>query len=246
MKYLRSYKQFESKETYHQLFDLNMIHLWKVADKIYAVSCTDDNVKNMLFCRFQEHYESPEFKQKKFKMTDYIKWYKKDNDKFTYTDDWSGFNLPSETIEDCLSGIEDENDWDIMMRSIIETIKSEESGKFYLLGVEEMVMGGEDVLDHEISHGMFYTDPQYKSEIFELIRQMDLKDREMMTKIILDYGYDESVVDDEIGAYLTTGLASKMKNQGLEKYFNIFGLVFNKFKNQHVKGGPKEIKINWI
>ena len=36
------------------------------------------------------------------------------------------------------------------------------------------------------------------------------------------------------------------KNQGLEKYFNIFELVFNKFKNQHVKGAPKEIKINWI
>lgn len=239
-----------SPKTYHQVFDVNTIHLWKVADKIYAVSCPDGNVKNMLFCRCQEHYESPEFKTKKFKMEDYIKWYKSqqgpDQKDFTYAQDWSGFNLPSETIEDCLANIEDENDWDIMMKSIIQTIREEETEKFYLLGVENMDMNGEDVLDHEISHGMFYTDQNYKREIEKLISQMDPKDRDIITNIILDYGYDMSVVPDEIGAYFTTGLAKKMKDQGLEKYLDIFTPVFNKYKSHHVKGPAREIKINWI
>ena len=250
MLYLKRFKQFESKDTYHQVFDVNMVTLYKVADKIYAVVCPDNNLRNMIFCRFQEHYESstPLFQGKHFKMPDYVNWYKTEFSKksnFTYPQDWAGFNLPSESIENCLSGIQDETDWDIMMKSIIQTIRNEESDKFYLLGVANIDMGGEDVLDHEIHHGMYYTDTSYKETMDRMINQMDPKDKEAIAKSIIETGYAESVIMDEIGAYLTTGLIDGMENLGLEKYIDTFKKVFQEFFNKHVKG-LKRIKINWI
>ena len=44
---------------------------------------------------------------------------------FTYGDDWCGFDIPSETIENCLSDIDDKNTYDDIMISIVDTIKED-------------------------------------------------------------------------------------------------------------------------
>lgn len=56
----------------------------------------------MHFLRFQEYYESPEFKGEAFSLLDFMDWYAHSysshkHDKrpsFTYPSDWAGFNVP--------------------------------------------------------------------------------------------------------------------------------------------------------
>ncbi|MBW3011416.1 hypothetical protein KY326_04315, partial [Candidatus Woesearchaeota archaeon] len=54
--------------------------------------------------RFQEHFEGQEFKGKIFTLEEYKEWYVansvmgKKTGMFTYYEDWSGFNFPSDTL----------------------------------------------------------------------------------------------------------------------------------------------------
>ncbi|MDB5254555.1 MAG: hypothetical protein JWL80_621, partial [Parcubacteria group bacterium] len=56
------------------------------------------------FLRFQEHYESPEFKGKIFTRAEFEKWYAGENGSFSYCSDWSGFNIPSIILEPFRAG----------------------------------------------------------------------------------------------------------------------------------------------
>ena len=48
--------------------------------------------------RFQEHFESPKFRNKFFSLEEFKAWYitTTPNNKFTYYSDWSGFNFPKQ------------------------------------------------------------------------------------------------------------------------------------------------------
>lgn len=226
------------------------ISLYKVADRIYAVAIEDDYLRGMVFLRCQEFYESSsdEFQGKKFTWNRYMDWYKSEGpgagkEEFTYGADWSGFNLPSDMIEKCMSDIDDWNEYDHCMESIIKAIRNQEKSNFYLLGIEKLDVNS-DVLDHEMAHGFWYTDPEYKSSMLSLIKSSDPSAIKKLADIIINYGYNESVLNDEIQAYLSTGLASKMMGLGLEEISGKFEDNFNKFKQKHSKD-PIEIKVKY-
>lgn len=179
----------------------------KVIDNVFWVKGDDQYDLNMLFCRYQEFYESPnpKFRGNAFTLVDFMEWYAKDRDGvFSYPVDWGGFNLTSTVIDDVIKlGIPDPNKYDAEMAAIHQKITDKAwedySDSYYLIG-----SCSDDVIPHELAHGRFYTDKKYRKEMNELVNRIDGKIYERLCQYLTDLGYTKEVFDDEIQAYLST------------------------------------------
>ncbi|MEB3209634.1 MAG: hypothetical protein VKK63_12075, partial [Synechococcus sp.] len=59
------------------------------------------------FIRFQEHYESPKFKEQIFTVGQVRSWYSSTYGANTYEKDWSGYNFPSTVLKPFRDGLFD-------------------------------------------------------------------------------------------------------------------------------------------
>jgi hypothetical protein len=206
--------------------------LKEILPNIFALKIEDGYQRAMLFMRSQEHYESafPEIKGKHFDifffMEKYRKW--KGVEYFSYPDDWAGFNVPGNIIESCTKHVLDARNglfptpYDYIMDSVISSIKSKigPETKYYLLGVDNF---DGRTMDHELAHGLYHVNDQYKISSYELVLDLPKKIFEGMESILLDMGYCDDVVCDEIQAYMSTGLSTDMsKIRGIKKETKIF------------------------
>lgn len=187
----------------------------------------------MHFLRYQENYESPVWRDKVFTLVEYMDWYAKTQSKgwenkdttqrkkfemFSYPSDWGGFNVPSYVFDRLYLGvIRDFNTYDEFMKSVVGLIRSTGVKKFYLIGTTE----GQYVdgfLDHEISHGLYYTDETYREAAEAFLEQTEAYVVELISTNLLSDGYCEEVITDECIAYLATGLPIKLeKNKQCKK-----------------------------
>ena len=177
---------------------------------------------------------------------DYVKFYKEKTkqDIFTYHEDWSGYNIPCDSIESCIKVIPDLNFYDLIMFSIVDTIRNiVGSENFYLIGIDQS--NGEDpsLIQHEIAHGLWFSDPTYKARQMQNIQNMDDQVREKFIDKIKKAGYGENVLNDELQAYLSTG-TSPMMNVVKDKKRNQIPFV-NTFEKYANKISPKQIPIDW-
>lgn len=253
MRYLKKFESFLALNPAPKEDLSKRISLYKVADKIWAVVIPDDYLRCWVFLRCQEYYEStsPNFQNNRFTWKDYMKWYmsgegpRGGSDVFTYANDWSGFNLPSEAIEDCISDIKDYGPYDQIMDSIIQTIKETESGNYYVLGITTVDNVEDDLLAHELAHGMWYTDSEYKSEMTKLLKKMTPSSIKKVKQFIAEIGYAESVLEDEAQAYLSTGIYDEWKVDDIDSWSEPFKEVFDKFKQKHLLLPPQKFEIKF-
>jgi len=216
----------------------------EVRPNIFAVIVKDHYHRAMLFLRVQEFYESPnpEFRGKNFNIWDYIEWYsRRNNDVFTYTYDWGGFNIPLKTAWDCYEKLkENESPYDEMMDDIIRTIemtmfnkKNTRNWNGYIIGADSTES---DTFEHEICHGLYATNKQYKELVDEITIAIPFKEYQIFRKNLLDMGYNGIVIDDEIQAYLSTnydyskfskGVSRKLCKELHKQYKQIFNLYEN-------------------
>jgi hypothetical protein len=214
--------------------------LHKIMKNVFAVKIDDQYQRAMLFVRYQEFYESPykQFQGKHFNIFEFMDHYMRDRGAthFTYPKDWCGYNIPSEFLLKCFINVGDPNPYDEVMSGIIGSILKEidsknhnpvKRDKFYLIGVDK-IEGG--VMDHEIAHALFYINPSYKKEMKKLVEKMPKKKFESMKKILLDLGYREAVIVDEIQAFMSTGLWEKMRETIGEKDTIEFVNIFQKYR----------------
>lgn len=170
---------------------------------IHHVSFPTRHLVTSTFLRFQEHYESPEFAGKAFTLEEYMDWYAATRGAFTYCEDWSGFNLPSSVFAPFRAG-----KFDPLTRKeswLLGLFEGTEE-PFYVIGT----IDGGDALAHEIVHGLFSTAPGYADEVRAALKTHPLP---KMRAALLKMGYAAHVVDDELNAYLLTGLASELKGK---------------------------------
>jgi hypothetical protein len=203
----------------------------------------------MLFCRYQEFYESPflEIKDQAFDLLNFMRIYKnsKEARTFTYPDDWSGYNIPGEKVLQCLDNVFKHpnlcgvNVYDHLMAEIVYFITkskkwSEKTERFYILGVDSLES---NTMDHELAHGLFYTEPEYKEKTILLYNQLDDSVKNVLKSFLLNMGYCDEMVIDEVQAYMSTGLTKGMLSQlgfddsealRVQKPFN---QLFNTYKN---------------
>jgi len=206
---------------------------------VYGVKVDDAYDRAMLFCRYQEFYESP-FKQirgKYFTLEEYMRLYTKENKKnfFTYPYDWSGYNIPSNVLEKAVNLFYKENPYDEIMNSIeiycsnsaMDTNDGKRT-KWYLIGYGPE---NDSILAHEIAHAFYYTNKKYKVEMDNAVAKIQKNDYNSIKKELIKMGYvdDKKIIDDEIQDFVSTGLYGAFDNDKIRKYQKDFQLIYNKY-----------------
>lgn len=163
----------------------------KINDKIILVRADSQDELGSTFLRFQEHYESPEWKGKIFTIGQLRSWYSEKYGADTYEKDWSGFNIPSHVLEPFKNGLFDPlTDQE---KEFISLFKYR-CDRFYIIGAQD----DDSTLDHEICHGLYYTSEPYKRAVDEVLADKRLYPVYKMVKSMM---YHKSVWDDEVHAY---------------------------------------------
>ena len=156
------------------------------------------------FVRFSEHYESPEFRGKVFTLEEFQQWYTansprgKRTGRFTYYQDWTGFNIPSYVLGPFYGGAFDPlSDRE---KRLLDAFEEKRGTDFYLLGTRD----GRNMatLKHEIGHALYYVSPEYRAEVMRALEEMDPGERMSIARFLLRIGYDQAVVTDETHACL--------------------------------------------
>lgn len=182
--------------------------LKEVKPKIFHLNFKDQYKMAMHFLRYQENYESPSprFRDHAFSLLDFMEWYSKSygNGAFTYTIDWAGFNIPDYVILDVHAlGIPDPNKYDQIMLDVHrKCAKKYPNERFYIIGS----VGKKWAMKHEIAHGFFYTQPDYREEMIKLVSELKPSFRKSMYDSLKRIGYAPRVYVDECQAYLSTGV----------------------------------------
>ncbi|MDR3583312.1 MAG: ABC transporter ATP-binding protein [Candidatus Pacebacteria bacterium] len=198
----------------------------KLADKIHLLTFETQQDITSTFLRFQEHYESPNFRGKIFSLDEFKQWYIKTSPngiktgEFTYYSDWNGFNIPSYILKPFCDGRF--NPLSEAEKNMLEIFKSE-TGVFYIIGIHKENKKIDQLLTHETAHGLFYTNDNYRSEVKQILLKYDttLIKYELRAKA----GYHEEVLEDEVHAYsidsisgLTTPIPEKLSAELREAY----------------------------
>lgn len=183
------------------------------------------------FLRFQEVYESPNFRNKVFTHEEYFDWYAQECGNMTYFSDWHGFNLPDYAFDKFLRG-----DFDPLwnkekeLLSLIDDNFDSSRGLVVELQRPYYVIGTwrDNELAHEVIHGLYYTNKQYKEQVDLLIKHTDENIREPLERAILKH-YDKSVLIDETNAYILTGAAVWMDREAynaIDRLYPVMELAF--------------------
>lgn len=227
---------------------LSQIELFEMLPGIFALVIKDDKLRARVFMRYQEFYESDSdtFRGKGFKWYDYVKYYKEKTKKdyFSYHEDWAGYNIPCNSIESCIAKIPDLNFYDLIMFSVVDTIREKVgSENFYLIGIDQS--DGEDpsLIFHEVAHGLWFSSKGYRNKQTENIENLPSYVRDSISKKISGMGYGDNVIDDEIQAYLSTGTDTSMNRiKDIKKAQIPFKETFDTY-SKRIK--PNKIQINW-
>jgi hypothetical protein len=145
------------------------------------------------FLRFQEHYESPKFRGKVFSLEEFMDWYAADRGSFSYLEDWTGFNIPSRVLKPFYEG-----KFDPLSRkeqALLDRFESVE-GRFYIIGTSEE---HPDAIDHELAHGLFYTNSEYRRAATSMLERWPIG---RLERFLSKLGYASNTIRDEAHAHL--------------------------------------------
>jgi hypothetical protein len=186
----------------------------------------------MTFVRMQEWYESPKFGRKLFTLEAFMRWYSGAYGKgcFTYPKDWGGFNVPSTAVtaimngprplpnyrwEDAWSDAESKLFLALCRRGLVKTPDGTNPRRdwnvyrapqpFYLIGTTGF---STQTLPHEKAHGRFFVYPDYQREVLKAVRAHDTS---LLANKLLNMGYSQWTLEDEVHAYALTGWPKKFK-----------------------------------
>ena len=211
----------------------------EIKPNIYCVLVDDDYDRAMLFCRYQEYYESPykKFRGQLFTWLEYMRFYKNVWKKkvFTYPEDWSGYNIPSNVLQKSVRLFSGQSEYDGIMTDIynhcVNDVKNKNSGKsndWYLIGASSKDL---KTLDHEIAHGLYFTNDSYKKDCKKLIKDIKPNHYDKLKKKLIKMGYvnDKKIIDDEIQAFMSTGLYNGLDTKELKVYEPMIVKNFKKY-----------------
>jgi len=190
-----------------------------MADKypIYHLSFPNQYLLAATFLRFQEHYESPKFRGRIFDWEEFMDWYAGQKGEFSYLEDWGGFNLPSTVLEPFRSG-----SFDPLTRkeqALLELVRGLPE-PFYVIGT---IGGSSEAVAHEIVHGLYYVRPDYRQAVVACLAAHDTR---RLRRCLAKIGYHKAVFDDEINAYVLTGLTDDMRGPATQRLKRALRRVF--------------------
>lgn len=203
-----------------------LFSLHQVRDQIFHLKLNTRYNTNMCFWRYSEYGESSYWQERVPTLVEFMSWYSQEHstaryedgiaEVFSYTTDWAGFNIPSTTFDILLpekepSPIKDWNQYDSIMLAAVTHIRSIVHGKsFYLIGTAMEDRDSEDTLLHEMSHALYFLCADYKEKQQKILLNINAKWRVSLKKVLKKMMYADSVIEDEMIAYISTGASDEM------------------------------------
>lgn len=186
--------------------------------------------------RFQERYESPTFRGRVFTREDFEDDYASARGSFSYLTDWSGFNIPDYVFDPFLDG--SFQPMTAKERALTEWARGLPR-PFYAIATRS---GEDDVtmLAHEYVHGLFYRTPAYAAAVRATAHGKAPRLRHELERM----GYCPAVIDDELNAYLITGLTKQMRRAatGSAKLAGELSELFQRWFGFVADAGEAEIR----
>jgi hypothetical protein len=203
----------------------------EIRKKVYLIESDTQYEIASMFLRPQEYYESPfeNVRGKYFSLEEYMDTYARANGAFTYYTDWCGFNISSTVFKEFLKVFAyDLNQKENLLISLIRQLNPNLDGDFYIIGACKSKCNKETLL-HETAHAYWFFDPIYKAKMEDLIANLSIEMYEDAACALVDRGYADRFVKDELQAYLATASREKIlavmdwKNrripQAIKKFF---------------------------
>ena len=130
--------------------------------EIYLIESSNRQDLAETFLRFQEYYESPEFKGKVFSVDEFARWYAKKEGSFTYAHDWYGFNIPASVLEPFRQG--QFNPLTAKECNLLKLCEKADANS-YIIGVTPNAEYFKETVKHEFVHGVFHINRFYRNEV---------------------------------------------------------------------------------
>lgn len=172
----------------------------------------------MTMGRPEEFYESghKHLRNKIFTLEQFIETFTNDDGDVSYYKSWSGFNIPGNKLQEFFTYFSLTKREDALRKLINRTVKK---GDYYVIATK----AADDLtIAHELIHAHYYLNLEYRRAAQKLVKELDKKIYTVIEKKLLEMGYAQAVIVDEINAYMSTSPASYMKKR--------FGLVLDKSK----------------
>lgn len=202
--------------------------LEEIYDNLFCVGF--NKRKNMCetFVRFHGHYENPNFQSKIFTKKQFDRWFKNNTEEGSDLDmDFyslgGGFNVPDYVFNKFLEGKFDP--LSEKEKKLLNEISKIKRNKFYVLAIDRTEKCR---INHEIAHGLYYLNKNYKEEINKFIFDMPKRDFKKIESILkTSQIYSDERIVDEIQAHLVNDYYSFIGINILDKK----GMDENKLKN---------------
>lgn len=173
----------------------------EIYPNIHCVYALNNKTLGSTFLRFQEFYESPEFRDKIFTLKQYKKWYKKymKEKTFSYYSYFVGFNVPDIAFEPFLQGkFNPLSKNEKILLNYVANLKP----PFYIIGVCINDKKFVRHLEHESSHALWYLDNRYQKYMLRQINNFSKNLIKNLQRKLRENGYHKKVYNDEIHAYM--------------------------------------------
>lgn len=184
----------------------------KLANQLLLFTFKTQKEITTTFFRMEEYYESPlkGLYQKKFNVFDFLIESMNEHGQIDYFSKWIGFNIPGHSIlEWSKLHCPDYTPKEIEVMNHI-TNKVDVLKPFYIIAAKEQ---NTKVMDHEIAHALYYLNENYKDRMLDMaikFRQFDRNNYNKMIKKLKNMGYNQSVFNDEVQAYMSTSTKKEL------------------------------------
>jgi hypothetical protein len=210
-----------------------IVVLKEISDRIYHLEFPGDGY---LMCssliRFQEHYESPRFKGKIFTLAEYMDYYALKFGNFTYFQDIAGFNMPSSTFRKFYDGKFDPlTNKEKKILEVFRNMRALHIEKpYYIIATCARSTSHENDLIHELSHGLYYVNDDYRKQVRALLRGRDF---EPLRAYLKERGYHKQHFTDEIQALLLEDAESFSRTEARASDYLEIRRVMRKIYDTH-------------
>lgn len=164
----------------------------------------------MTMFRLQEYYEGrDELRGKVFSFETAMDLLAEPGGRFTYADDWQGFNVPGHIVDEFFARFYGTlSAKEARLHQLIQTNRC--ADRFYVIGVSAQTPYS-GYVDHELAHAAYYLDDAYREKMDAFTRALPSETFHRACGVLRKDGYADVVHWDEIQAYFATGSASEYK-----------------------------------
>jgi len=214
------------------------VKLQHLGHNIYHVSDLIQYELSSTLFRLQEFYESPsrQLRGKYFTLEEALDCAAR-RQKDSYSDDYTfgwfdataGCNVPGYVVRRFYKKFR----YDLLKKEkrLFDMLKSvvRSDDKFYLIGTYD-----KESLKHEVAHALYYLVPEYKKEMNALTRKLPYKKAFKKRLIHYDYTNNDTILKDEIQAYMTETKPGLIVQVGFKKSW-IFPTTFRETLDKYIK-----------